>query len=80
MPKVKCRYFDCVYLEDSICGAAAIEIDPEEGCLTYARLDEMPDDDDWEDDEELEELWDEDADAELFIDEEDDDWLEDDLE
>lgn len=78
MPKVKCRYYDCVYLEDSYCGAVAIEIDPEEGCLTYARIEDVEDDDDWDDDEEIDELWDEeeDEDADLFL--EDDDWIEDD--
>ena len=78
MPKVKCRYYDCVYLEDNICGAAAVELDPEEGCLTYKRLDEVSDED-WDDEDELEELWEEEAEEDdLFL--EDDDWLEDDLE
>ncbi|MGD8604685.1 MAG: DUF1540 domain-containing protein [Anaerolineales bacterium] len=80
MPKVKCKYYDCVYLDDNYCGAAAIEIDPDEGCLTYTRMDEMPEDEDWDDDEELDELWDEDEEGDLFLeDEEEDDWLEDDL-
>jgi hypothetical protein len=80
MPKIRCRYYDCVYVEDGICGAAAVEIDPDDGCLTYARLEDGPEDEDWEDEEELDELWDEEEDADLFLDdEEEDDWLDDDL-
>jgi hypothetical protein len=77
MPKVKCRYYDCVYLEDNICGAAGVELDPEEGCLTYKRLDEMSDED-WDEEEELDELWEEEDEDDFFV--EEDDWLEADLE
>jgi hypothetical protein len=78
MPRIRCRYIDCVYLEEGYCGAPAIELDPDEGCLTYTHIGDVAEDDSWED-EELEEMWEED-DEDLFIDdeEEDEDWIDDD--
>jgi len=69
---------DCVFLENGYCGAAAIEIDPDEGCLTYSHVDEVPADEEWEE-EEVEEVWEEDE-EELYTEDEDEDdlWLEDD--
>ena len=74
MPRIRCHYVDCVYLEDGFCGIAAVEIDPDEGCRTYRRLGEIPADEDW-DDENLEEIWDEDEDDLFAVDDEPDDWL-----
>ena len=31
MPRIRCHYEDCVFLEDGYCGAAAIELEPEGG-------------------------------------------------
>ena len=74
MPRIRCRYIDCVYLDDDYCSAASVEIDPDEGCLTYVRLGEIPEEE-WEE-EELGEIWDGDE-VEIFLDdEEEDDWLE----
>lgn len=62
MPRIRCNYKDCIFLEDRFCGAAAVEIDPEQGCLTYRPEDEtdlenleadIEDDLDWDDDEDL---------------------------
>jgi hypothetical protein len=73
MPRIRCRYIDCVYLEDGFCGAPTIDLDPDEGCLRYTRIGEVAEDD-WEE-EELGEIWDDEED--LFLDEEeDDDWIE----
>lgn len=36
MPRIRCHYADCVFLDEGYCAAAAIELDPEEGCLTYS--------------------------------------------
>lgn len=75
MPRIRCRYLDCLYLEDGYCSTSSIELDPDEGCLTYTHIGEVPEDEDWEADE-LEEFWDEDE-EDLYLDEEDDeDWLE----
>jgi hypothetical protein len=75
MPRIRCHYIDCVFLDDGYCGAAAIELDPDVGCMTYSRADDLEVEDEWEEDEEEElEDWDE-ADAE---DEEDELWLDED--
>lgn len=77
MPRIRCRYDDCVFLEDGYCGAAAIELEPETGCLTFTRAEdaEAKDEEEWDEEELEEELDEEDED---FLDEEDDDWDEDD--
>lgn len=69
MPRIKCHYADCVFLDEGYCSAAAVEIDPETGCNTYTPSDEA--EEEWEEEEELE--WEEEE-------EEDDDdlWEEDD--
>lgn len=74
MPRIRCHYIDCVFLDDGYCGAAAIEVDPDVGCMTYSRADDVEtEEEDWEEEEELEE-WEE-SEAE----EEDDElWLDDD--
>lgn len=74
MPRIRCHYIDCVFLDDGYCGAAAVEIDPDMGCMTYARTDDVGDDDEWDDDEEDLEDWDD-----LEVDDEDEDlWIDDD--
>ena len=75
MPRIRCHYIDCVLLEDGFCGIASVEIDPDEGCRTYRRKGESPDDEDWEE-EKLEDIWEEDEEEDLFaVDDEPDDWL-----
>lgn len=73
MPRIRCHYIDCLFLDDGYCGAAAIEVDPDMGCMTYSRSDDMVIDDEWEEEEELDE-W-----EELDEDEDEDElWLDDD--
>ncbi len=73
MPRIRCHYIDCVFLDDGYCGAAAVEIDPDVGCMTYSRADDLEVEKDWEEDEEDLEEW-EDSD----VDEEDDEvWMDD---
>ena len=76
MPRIRCRYLDCVFLDDGYCGAELVEIDPEEGCMTYTQLDEVDVEKDWED-EELEDLWDVEDDDLLGEEDDDDLWLDD---
>lgn len=78
MPRIRCRYEDCVFLEDGYCGAAAIELEPDTGCLTYTRVDdaEEKEDEEWEE-EETEDLEEEEDDY-FDGDEDDDDWDDDD--
>jgi hypothetical protein len=74
MPRIRCHYIDCVFLDDGYCGAAAVEVDPDVGCMTYSRADDIEADEEWEEDEEDLEEWDE-----PDLDEEDDEiWLDDD--
>lgn len=70
MPRIRCHYLDCIFLDDGYCGAAAVEFDPDTGCGTYAPNEESAKDGDWE--EELDE-WDEEEGGE-----EDDDWVDED--
>jgi len=50
MPRIRCRYIDCIFLEEGLCGADAVEIDPDEGCLTYTEIDDISliEDEEWE--------------------------------
>ena len=74
MPRIKCHYIDCVFLDEGYCSAAAVEIDPDTGCATYSPSDESAKE--WEEEEELEweeeeseeeedELWDDDEEDEF---------------
>ncbi|WP_376788717.1 hypothetical protein [Thermoflexus sp.] len=51
MPRIRCHYVDCIYLEAGMCTADEIELDPEMGCLTYTQAEE----EEWEEEEALEE-------------------------
>lgn len=73
MPRIRCHYIDCVFLDDGYCGAAAVEIDPDIGCMTYSRADDIGIDDEWDDEEEDLEEW-----EDMDVDEEEDDlWIDD---
>ncbi len=72
MPRIRCHYLDCLFLDEKYCTAAAVELNPDSGCMTYVPNEEA-ELNNWEDEEELDE-W-EDIDAE---DEEDDLWIDDD--
>jgi hypothetical protein len=67
MPRIRCNYADCVYLEGHICGASFIELDPDDGCLNFTRVED--DDAEWIDTE-FEE-WDEDEFDPYWLDDED---------
>lgn len=81
MPKIKCHYDECVFLEAGYCGAAAVELEPEAGCLTFRRDTEAEateaeewDEDEFEDElEEEEELYEEEEEEDLWDEEDDDD-------
>jgi hypothetical protein len=59
MPRIRCHYTDCVFLDQGYCAAAAAEIDPDEGCLTYSPSGEVSPDEAWEENESLEQEWEE---------------------
>ncbi len=50
MPRIRCHYEDCIFLDEhGYCTAAEAEIDPDRGCLTYKPAAEVMDGD-WEED------------------------------
>lgn len=51
MPRIRCYYLDCKFLENGVCTSLSVQLDPDEGCLTYDTLD-----DDYLDDEDEEEM------------------------
>lgn len=73
MPRIRCHYVDCVFLDDGYCSAAAVEIDPDTGCNTFTPTEEAAVENDWEeeDPEEWEEDEIEDEDEDLWEDEDD---------
>lgn len=81
MPRIRCHYEDCVFLEEKYCGAAAVEIDPDTGCLTYSQVDEADPAaaDEWEEDvldeeEEEDDLYEEEEEEDAWDDEEEEDY------
>jgi hypothetical protein len=76
MPRIRCHYADCVFVDEGYCSAAAVEIDPDTGCATYSPGEEAKSADEWDEEEELEE-WEEDDDDEdedAWLDEEEDEF------
>jgi len=83
MPRIRCRYVDCIYLESGFCGTDQIDLDPELGCLTYTQEEEdlgIDKEEEWEEDkvlgeeeEEEEEEWDEEELEEEELDDDDSD-------
>jgi len=69
MPRIKCHYVDCVFIDDGVCSAAAVEIDPDEGCKTFSPAEESAEEDDWTEEEDTDEWEDDDTE------EDDEDWL-----
>lgn len=72
MPRIKCHYSDCVFIDEGVCSAAAVELDPDEGCKTYSPAEDAGLDDEWEDEEESTDEWEDDEGEE-----EDEEWLDD---
>ncbi|KPL73058.1 hypothetical protein ADN00_14780 [Ornatilinea apprima] len=66
MPRIRCHYDDCAFLDEGYCSAAAVEIDPDNGCITYTPNDEPLTEDEWEEEEEELDEW-----EDLDLDEED---------
>ncbi len=68
MPRIRCHYINCVFLDDGYCSAVAVEIDPDEGCMTFQQASDLLDDDDLPEDDEWEEIEYEDEDDDLWLD------------
>lgn len=78
MPRIRCHYLDCAFLDDSYCSAGMVEIDPDAGCMTYSATAGAETEDEWDEEEELEE-WEE-AQVEGEDESDEDLWLTDDEE
>lgn len=75
MPRIRCHYSDCVFLDEGYCSAAAVEIDPDTGCATYSPADGAASEAEWEEEEELEEWEEEETDDEdLWAEDEEDEF------
>ena len=74
MPRIRCHYSDCVFLDEGYCSAAAVEIDPDTGCATYSPNEEAASEDEEWDEEEWEEEDVDEEDDELWLDEEEEDY------
>ncbi len=79
MARIRCKYLDCTFLDGGICSATAIELDPDEGCLTFAQIGDSYEDEEWETDDDLDGYaeWDSDDDddlSDLLYDDDDDDF------
>ena len=72
MARIRCHYVNCVFLDEGYCSAAAVEIDPDTGCATFAESEEAAADE-WDEEEEADDEWDE----EDLEDEEEESWDED---
>jgi hypothetical protein len=74
MPRIRCHYTDCVFVDDGYCSAAAVELDPDTGCATYTPNEESnKKGEEWEEEEELEEWEEEELEEEDDIFDEDED-------
>ena len=89
MPRIRCNYEGCIYLEGNFCTAGEIEFDQELGCLTYSQVEEEEivgveeeleeiEEEEWEEEEIEEEEedfedWEEDEEEDEDWDDEDDD-------
>ncbi len=87
MPRIRCNYEGCIYLEGNFCTAGEIELDQELGCLTFSQVEEeeiagveeeledIEEEEEWEEEGAEEE---EEEDLEDWEEEEDEDWEEED--
>ncbi len=59
MARIRCHYLDCVFIDEGMCSAAAVEVDPDSGCMTYNPNAEAATNEDWDEEEEELEEWEE---------------------
>lgn len=78
MPRIRCYFEDCIFLDEGYCTAAEVEIDPDQGCLTYRPASEALGEE-WEEEEGLLDEEDLLAEEDFLEDEDEDLWDDDDL-
>ena len=54
MPRVRCLYFDCIYLEEDICTASFVTFDPDSGCEMYDNIAPSHSDEDTDEEDDFE--------------------------
>jgi len=74
MARIRCRYIGCIYLDDGYCSAPEVDLDPDEGCRTFAQI-EDPFDDDWDDESDDFDDWEQEELGDDLIDDDDDEYL-----
>ena len=78
MPRIRCLYVDCNFLDAGYCGAPSVEFDPDLGCTTFVPIgdEDVLAGDDWANEEDDYENWDtEDLDlGDEDFGEDEDDW------
>ena len=67
MPRIRCHYVGCMFIEDGFCGAPVIEIDPDEGCRTFMQTGD-PFEEDWDEDDDFENWDEEDFESDAWLD------------
>lgn len=75
MPTIRCYYEECIYLSKGFCSASSIELDPEDGCLTYSE-EEIPDPIYFDEEDNLDDIeddWEDEGFEELDLDEDEED-------
>lgn len=75
MPRIRCHYSNCKYLDAGFCLSPKIEIDPYDGCLSFSEKGILVQEGVLEDDDLLEEIWDDsdyDDDEDYWLDSDDD--------
>ncbi len=77
MPRIRCHYIDCSFNDEGYCTAAAVEIDPNEGCMTFTPSSDILPEDDWDEDTDELEDWDdveEEEDEDIWLDDGEDEY------
>jgi len=64
MPRIRCHYTDCIFLDNNYCTAPSVEIDPDLGCATHVPAGGNAEDGKWDEDESLDDWNTEDIDVE----------------
>ena len=81
MTKIRCLYEECIFLSKGFCTSSAIELDPEDGCLTYSEdpddliefeADDFLDLDDEDDLDDFDDSWEDEGFEEIDLDEDED--------
>ena len=74
MPRIRCHYMDCVFVDEGFCSAAAVELDPGHWLRHLLPTDAAAAKDEWDEEEELDEWEDEEEEEDELWEEEEDEF------